>query len=231
MSRHRTRIKICGIRKTEDAIFAAHAGADAIGLIFYAPSPRAVTLEQALRVRDVLPPFVSTVALFVNAEPAFVSEVCGALRPSLLQFHGDETPDYCRGIQYPYVKAIRVSNEVTSGDLLEYETEFGAGRPGISGAQALLLDTFSTGQYGGSGESFDWRVVPASMSNKIILSGGLTPGNVRNAIASVHPWAVDVSSGVEVLDADGNGGVKKGIKDHARMQAFIDAVRSADEGT
>jgi phosphoribosylanthranilate isomerase len=229
MARHRTRIKICGIRQAEDAVFAARAGADAIGLNFYAPSPRVVALEQALRIRDALPPFVSTVALFVNAQPELVNQVCSALLPSLLQFHGDETPDYCRSIQYPYVKAIRVSNEATGDDLLEYEAGFGVGQPGISSAKALLLDTLSKGQYGGSGESFGWRVVPETMGQRIILAGGLTPQNVGNAIASVHPWAVDVSSGVEALD--GNGGVRKGIMDHARMQAFIDAVRLADEGT
>lgn len=229
MSRHRTRIKICGIREVDDAVFAARAGADAIGLVFYAPSPRALTMEQALRVRDVLPSFVSIVALFVNAEASLVERVCRELQPSLLQFHGDETPADCAAFQYPYVKAIRVSTEATSADLLEYESTFGVGEHGSAHAKALLLDTLANGQYGGTGESFDWHVVPETMGNRMILSGGLTPDNVGKAIASVHPWAVDVSSGVEVLDA--NGGVKKGIKDHARMQAFIDAVRLADEGT
>jgi phosphoribosylanthranilate isomerase len=229
MSRHRTRIKICGIREVDDAAVAARAGADAIGLIFYAPSPRAITLEQALRVRDALPPFVSTVALFVNAERVLVDQVCRELQPSLLQFHGDETPAYCREFQYPYVKAIRVSAEATGADLLEYESQFGVLQQGRSCAKALLLDTLAKEHYGGTGESFNWDVVPASMGGRIILSGGLTPDNVGKAIASVHPWAVDVSSGVEVLD--GKGGVKKGIKDHARMKAFIDAVRLADEGT
>lgn len=229
MSPHRTRIKICGIREVDDAVFAARAGADAIGLNFYAPSPRSLTVEQALRVRDVLPPFVSIVALFVNAEASLVERVCRELQPSLLQFHGDETPADCAVFQYPYVKAIRVSAEARSTDLLEYETGFGVGKQGVAHAKALLLDTLAGGQYGGTGEMFDWSIVPRSMGNRIILSGGLTPDNVGKAIACVHPWAVDVSSGVELLDS--NGGVKKGVKDHARMQAFIDAVRLADEGT
>jgi phosphoribosylanthranilate isomerase len=233
-SLRRTRIKICGIRKAEDALFAAHAGADAVGLIFYAASPRAVSLEEAIRIRDALPPLVSTVALFVNAAAADVAQVCKQLRPSLLQFHGDETPEYCRSIAYPHVKAIRVPSGAKAADLLKSELEFGvrweAGSHGMAtssmGAKALLLDTFSPTQYGGSGESFDWSVIPEDMRSRVLLSGGLTPENVFAAITQVQPWAVDVSSGVEQLNARGE--VQKGTKDHARIQAFIAAVREAD---
>ena len=215
---HKTRIKICGIRQVDDALLAAHAGADAIGLIFYAPSPRAVTLAQALAVRDALPPFVSTVALFVNAERAQVLEVCAALNPSLLQFHGDEDHDYCASFARPYLKAIRVGASMTADDLLQLQVTF-------SSAKALLLDTLSTSQYGGTGESFNWDVIPPAMREKIVLSGGLTPANVGEAVKKIRPWAVDVSSGIEV--GEGNN-IKKGIKDPDKILAFISAIKRAD---
>jgi phosphoribosylanthranilate isomerase len=208
----KTRIKICGIRRVEDALLAAHAGAGAIGLIFYTPSPRAVTLQQAIAVRDALPPFVSTVALFVNAARSEVIEVCESLNPSLLQFHGDEDHDYCASFSRPYLKAIRVGASMTAVDLVQLHTEF-------STAKALLLDTLSAGQYGGTGESFNWDVIPQSLREKIILSGGLTPMNVGDAVRKVRPWAVDVSSGIEM---------QKGIKDPEKILAFMSAVQHAD---
>jgi phosphoribosylanthranilate isomerase len=208
----KTRIKICGIRRVEDAVLAADAGADAIGLIFYAPSPRAVTLQQAIAVSDALRPFVSTVALFVNAARSEVIEVCESLNPSLLQFHGDEDHDYCASFSRPYVKAIRVGASMKADDLVQLHTEF-------STAKALLLDTLSAGQYGGTGESFNWDVIPVSLREKIILSGGLTPINVGDAVRKVRPWAVDVSSGVEM---------QKSIKDPEKILAFMSAVQHAD---
>jgi phosphoribosylanthranilate isomerase len=208
----KTRIKICGIRRVEDAMFAADAGADAIGLNFYAPSPRAVTLQQAIAVRAALPPFVSTVALFVNAARSEVNGVCESLNPSLLQFHGDEDPDYCASFFRPYLKAIRVGASMKADDLVQLQTEF-------STAKALLLDTLSTGQYGGTGESFNWNVIPQSLREKIVLAGGLTAINVGDAVRKIRPWAVDVSSGVE------SG---KGISDPEKILAFMSAVRLAD---
>jgi phosphoribosylanthranilate isomerase len=208
----KTRIKICGIRRVEDAMLAAQAGADVIGLIFYAPSPRAVTLQQAIVVRDALPPFVSTVALFVNAARSDVNKVCESLNPSLLQFHGDEDHDYCASFSRPYLKAIRVGASMKADDLVQLQIEF-------STAKALLLDTLSAGQYGGTGESFNWDVIPESLREKIILSGGLTPINVGEAVRKIRPWAVDVSSGVEM---------QKGIKDPEKILAFISAIQRAD---
>ena len=212
MNMSRTRIKICGITRIEDARCAADAGADVIGLIFYAGSPRVVTTEQALSISNALPPFVSTVALFVNAAPGEVEDVIDRLRPSLLQFHGDEDPAYCTQFGVPFVKALRVGSRMAAGDLLEYADTF-------STARALLLDTLSSGAYGGSGESFDWRIIPDAMRNRIVLAGGLGPHNVAAAVRAVRPWAVDVSSGVEI---------NKGVKDHARIMKFTEEVRHAD---
>lgn len=208
----RTRIKICGITRIEDARCAADAGADAIGLIFYAGSPRVVTIEQARSISIALPPFVSSVALFVNAAPGEVEDVIDRLRPSLLQFHGDEDSAYCAQFGVPFLKALRVGSGMAAGDLLEYADTFSA-------ARALLLDTLSSGAYGGSGESFDWRIIPEAMRNRIVLAGGLGPHNVAAAVRAVRPWAVDVSSGVEI---------HKGVKDHARIMKFTEEVRNAD---
>lgn len=213
----RTRIKICGITRLEDALCAAHAGADAIGFIFYGASPRAVTVEQAASISKALPPFISTVALFVNATPADVDEVIDRVRPSILQFHGDENAAYCMQFGVSFLKAIHVGAGVTADDLLECAKEFHA-------ARAVLLDTLSRGLYGGSGESFDWKVIPDEMRRRIVLSGGLQPGNVAEAIRTIRPWAVDVSSGVEVA------GAQKGVKDHAKIKKFIEGVRNADAG-
>lgn len=204
----RTRVKICGITRPQDAVAAAEAGADAIGLVFYAPSPRFVPVERAIELRDALPPFVQTVALFVNASQAQVQAVVERVRPAMLQFHGEETPAFCRGFGTPWLKACRVRPGV---DLLEY---FRAYR----GASGWLADAFAEG-YGGSGQSFDWSLVPAERDVPLVLSGGLHKDNVGEAIRRVRPWAVDVSSGVESA---------KGIKDAAKIAAFIREVKNED---
>ena len=204
----RTRVKICGITRPEDARAAAEAGADAIGLVFYPPSPRYLSAERAVLIRDALPPFVQAVALFVNPDAAQVAQVLGRVRPGMLQFHGDESPAFCAQFGMPYVKACRVRAGV---DLLEYLRAF-------SGAAAWLLDSFVE-EYGGVGERFDWSLVPARRERPLILSGGLARDNVAEAIRRVRPWGVDVSSGVESA---------KGIKDAAKIAAFIAEVRDAD---
>ena len=204
----RTRIKICGITRVQDARAAAQAGADAIGLVFYPPSPRLLGLDQARSLRDALPPLVSTVALFVNPPAEQVRAVLERVRPALLQFHGEETPAFCEQFGVPYLKACRVKPGV---DLLEYLRPF-------SSAAGWLLDSHVE-EYGGVGECFDWSLVPAECSRPLVLSGGLTRDNVGVAIRRVRPWAVDVSSGVES---------SKGIKDAARIAAFIAEVRNAD---
>ena len=204
----RTRVKICGITRRQDARAAAEEGADAIGLVFYPPSPRFVSVERALEVRDALPPFVQTVALFVNPDAAQVAQVIGRVRPAMLQFHGEEEPQFCAQFGVPWVKACRVRRGV---DLLKYLRPFSA-------AAAWLLDSHVE-EYGGAGESFDWSLVPAACDRPLILSGGLARDNVAEAIRRVRPWGVDVSSGVESA---------KGIKDAAKIAAFIAEVRNAD---
>ena len=208
----RTRVKICGITRPRDAIAAAEAGADAIGLVFYPPSPRYLSGERAVQIRDALPPFVQTVALFVNADAAQVAQVIGRVRPAMLQFHGEETPQFCDQFGMPYVKACRVKSGVSSGvDALEYLRPF-------SRAAAWLFDSHVP-EYGGVGEAFDWSMLPAARERPVILSGGLSRENVAEAIRRVHPWGVDVSSGVESA---------KGIKDAAKIAAFMAEVRNAD---
>jgi phosphoribosylanthranilate isomerase len=204
----RTRVKICGITRPGDGVAAARAGADAIGLVFYPKSPRFLSLERAAEIRDALPPFVQTVALFVDADAAQVSQVMGRVKPGLLQFHGDETPEFCRQFGLPYVKAARVRQGL---DLIEYLRPF-------AGAAAWLLDSFVEA-YGGVGERFDWSLVPRDLDRPLILSGGLERGNVAEAVRKLRPWGVDVSSGVESA---------KGIKDAAKIAAFIEEVRNAD---
>ena len=204
----RTRIKICGITRAEDAQAAARAGADAIGLVFYPPSPRFLSLEWARELRNDLPPFVIPVALFVNPTAAEVYTVLERVRPGMLQFHGEETPVFCAQFGVPYLKACRVKPGV---DLLEYLRHF-------SGAAGWLLDSHVE-EYGGVGESFDWSVIPADLNRPLVLSGGLTRENVGAAVRRVRPWAVDVSSGVESA---------KGVKDAVRIAGFISEVRNAD---
>lgn len=202
----RTRVKICGLTREEDVQAACEAGADAIGLVFYAPSPRAVTVEQAKMIVQHVPPFVSVTALFVNPR---VDEVQAVLAQtpaiSLLQFHGDETPEFCRQFGRAYIKAIPMRDEVDlAQQALLYDDALG-----------LLVDTYKPGVPGGSGESFDWHRLPKSLSKPLILAGGLTPDNVAQAIAQVHPYAVDVSGGVEFA---------KGVKDTAKVAAFMASV-------
>jgi len=204
----RTRIKICGITRPGDAVAAAQAGADAVGLVFYPPSPRFLNVERAREIRDALPPFVQAVALFVNPDAAQVAQAIGRVQPALLQFHGEETPDFCAQFGLPYVKACRVTQGV---DLVKYLRPF-------STASGWLLDAHVE-EYGGVGASFDWSLVPARLERPLVLSGGLTRGNVGEAVRRVRPWAVDVSSGVES---------SKGIKDAAKIAAFIAEVRNAD---
>lgn len=204
----RTRVKICGITRPQDGVAAAAAGADAIGLVFYPPSPRYLSVERARDIRGALPPFVQAVALFVNADAAQVAQVIGRVHPALLQFHGEETPEFCAQFGLPFIKAARVAQGV---DLLEYLRPFAA-------ASGWLLDAHVE-EYGGVGASFDWSLVPARLERPLVLSGGLTRDNVGAAVRRVRPWAVDVSSGVESA---------KGIKDAARIAAFIAEVRNAD---
>ena len=204
----RTRVKVCGITRPADARAAAEAGADAIGLVFYPPSPRYLSTERAVEIRDALPPFVQSVALFVNPDAPQVAQVIGRVKPSLLQFHGEETPQFCGQFGLPYVKACRMKPGVAA---LEYLRAF-------SGAAAWLLDSH-VAEYGGVGESFDWSLVPAQRERPVILSGGLSRDNVAEAIRRVRPWGVDVSSGVESA---------KGLKDAGKIAAFIAEVRNAD---
>jgi phosphoribosylanthranilate isomerase len=204
----RTRIKICGITRTADAAAAARAGADAIGLVFYPPSPRYLSIERAREIRDALPPFVQSVALFVNPDAAQVAQVIGRVHPAMLQFHGDEAPDFCAQFGLPYVKACRVKAGVSA---LEYLRPF-------SGAAAWLFDSHVP-EYGGIGEGFDLSLLPVVKEKPVILSGGLSSKNVAQAIRRVRPWGVDVSTGVESA---------KGIKDAAKIAGFIAEVRNAD---
>jgi len=204
-----TAVKICGITRPEDALAAARAGAHAIGLVFYAKSPRHVTPARAAEIIRVLPPFVTTVGLFVNATAEQVRAAVAEAPVGLLQFHGDETPEFCRQFKRPYVKAVRVKPGV---DLLQYAQEY-------HDAKALLLDNYVEGLHGGSGVAFDWSLIPRGLPLPVILSGGLTPENVMEAVRRVRPSAVDVSSGVESA---------KGVKDAQKIAAFIRGVRNAD---
>ncbi len=201
----RTRAKICGITTVEDAQAAVAAGADAIGLVFYAKSPRHVTVEEAAEIVASLPPFVDAVGLFVNTDPYEVNSVLSRVRLDLLQFHGDETSFYCQSFGRPYIKALRVRHGV---DLLQSAAEYAS-------AKALLLDTYQEGVVGGTGETFDWSLIPGNLPKPVILAGGLTPLNVGEAISRVRPYAVDVSGGVER---------EKGIKDAGMIAAFMRGV-------
>ena len=205
-----TRIKICGITRAEDALAAAHSGADAIGLVFYERSPRHVGIAQAVQLAAVLPPFVTSVGLFVNAEAAFVREVLNRVPLDLLQFHGDESPEFCAQFARPYLKAIRVKAGV---DLLQCASDFRT-------ARGLLLDAHVEGIPGGTGATFDWTLIPRRLPLPGILSGGLDAENVAEAIAQVRPYAVDVSSGVEA---------SKGIKDAVKIARFIQEARFMQE--
>lgn len=202
-----TRIKICGIREVAHAQAAARLGADAIGLVFYEPSPRYVAIERAREIVAALPPFVAPVALFVNPSQEEVARVLKQCPVALLQFHGDETPAFCASFGVPYLKAARVRPGM---DLLEYLASYDS-------AAGWLLDAYRDDAYGGTGEAFDWNLIPGKLGKPLVLSGGLTPDNVAEAVRRVRPWAVDVSSGVEIA---------KGRKDEQLIAAFIAAVRA-----
>ena len=200
------RIKICGITRVEDALAAARAGADAIGLVFHEASPRAVDIQRASLIVRALPPFVTSVGLFVDAEEARIRQVLERVPLDMLQFHGDEPDDFCRRFARPYLKAVRVRPGVDLDSL--------AGNwPGASG---ILLDSYKPGVPGGTGETFDWGLIPAQRNRNLVLAGGLSAGNVREAVDLTQPWAVDVSGGVEAA---------KGIKDVSKINAFIQEVK------
>ncbi len=206
----RTRIKICGITNEDDARAAAYAGADAIGLVFYDASPRSVTIERAQALCAALPPFVTLVGLFVDATEARIREVLDKVPLGLLQFHGKEAAQDCGRFHVPYIKAIRMRPGV----------DIAAMAVAYPDAQGLLLDTYRQGVPGGTGEIFDWSKVPGDLKSSIILAGGLSPGNVAEAIATVRPWAVDVSGGVEC---------SPGRKDPGLIDRFVSAVSAADK--
>ncbi len=209
----RTRIKICGITREEDLAAAVAAGADALGFVFYPPSPRCVTPQRAADLLALVPAFVTRVGLFVNEPAEAVRAVLAQAPLDLLQFHGDEDAGYCAAFGKPWIKAARVK---AGFDLLEYASAF-VGAPGVCG---LLLDAHVEG-FGGGGQTFDWSLIPRSLPLPLILSGGLHPGNVVEAVRTVRPWAVDVSSGVEAA---------RGIKDVTKINEFIAGVRDADAG-
>jgi phosphoribosylanthranilate isomerase len=205
----RTRIKICGLTREADVDAAVAAGADALGFVLYAASPRHVPLARAAALAQRLPPFVTPVLLFVNAALEEVQRAAGALPQALLQFHGDESPESCAAPGRPYLRAARVSPQL---DLLDFARRF-------HGAQALLLDAHVE-TYGGGGKVFDWSLIPPSVPLPVVLSGGLNPANVTDGVLRVRPWAVDVSSGVES---------SKGVKSAELMRRFCIAVREADD--
>lgn len=203
--RQRTRVKICGITRVEDAKAAVKSGADAIGLVFYAASPRSVDIQQAQKIVQALPAFVTTTALFVDPQPGLVQDVIDKLKIDLLQFHGNETAEFCQSFSRPYIKAVAMQ---TNTDLVAIANQYKL-------AIGLLLDTYKAGVPGGTGETFNWQWVPKQFSMPLILAGGLTAGNVRQAISETSPWAVDVSGGVEQA---------KGIKSAHKIQQFIEQV-------
>ena len=203
----RVRAKICGITRVEDALSSVEQGADAIGLVFYDQSPRNVSIKQAVEIAGNVPAFVSVVGLFVNAEPSFINEVISNVKIDLLQFHGDESPEECASYSLPFIKAIRVKSDT---NLVQYAIDY-------STAKALLLDAYTEGVAGGTGHVFDWNLIPKQLAKPIILAGGLKADNVAQAIQQVMPYAVDVSGGVEA---------SKGIKDAAKIAAFMRQVYS-----
>lgn len=215
----RTRVKVCGLTRQQDVAGAVTAGADALGFVFYADSPRYVSPATAAELIAKIPPFISTVGLFVNANQREVAAVLAQAPLTLLQFHGDESAAECAliaaEVNRPFIRALRVKPDMVAADLIEYELEYRAASTLCAG---LLLDTF-VDSYGGSGKVFDWSLIPESIASRVVLSGGLSAQNVTDAIQQIRPHAVDVSSGVEI---------DKGIKDLHKIHAFINAVRVAD---
>lgn len=200
------RVKVCGITRSEDAIAAVQCGVDAIGFVFWPHSSRYIDPESARRIAEVIPPFICTVGVYVDPDAAWVEQTARAAKLNLLQFHGDESPEFCNQFPQPYIKAIRVKPDA---DLLQYAQRYGA-------AKGLLLDTYAADMPGGTGHAFDWQLIPQQLSLPLILSGGLNPDNVARAIKQTQPWAVDVSSGVEAA---------KGIKDEKKIIAFMQGVK------
>lgn len=200
------RVKVCGITRSEDAIAAVQYGVDAIGFVFWPHSARYIDPESARRIAEVIPPFICTVGVYVDPDAAWVEQTARAAKLNLLQFHGDESPEFCNQFPQPYIKAIRVKPDA---DLLQYAQRYGA-------AKGLLLDTYAADMPGGTGHAFDWQLIPQQLSLPLILSGGLNPDNVARAIKQTQPWAVDVSSGVEA---------SKGIKDEKKIIAFMQGVK------
>ncbi len=209
MTPMRTRVKICGLTRIQDVEAAVASGADAIGLVFYPPSPRAVTIDQAARLCKVLRPFVSAVGLFVDARPDEIESVLAQVPLDLLQFHGDESPEFCSRFNRRWIKAIRMRPGI------DLEAE----RARFAGAEGLLLDAYHPARPGGTGQRFDWDLIPPQLAPEIILAGGLDPTNIAEAIARVRPYGIDVSGGVELA---------KGIKDHQLIASFMQGVREGD---
>lgn len=203
----RTRTKVCGFTRVQDMLAAAGSGVDAVGLVFYADSPRHVSLERAREIARRVPVFVDVVALFVDPEPALVESVVDQLQPELLQFHGAESAAFCAQFQRPYIKALRMSGDFS----LEQQAEV------YDNARGLLLDSYQPGVPGGTGKTFDWDLIPVSLRNRIVLAGGLDPGNVARAVSQVAPWGVDVSGGVER---------SPGIKDPELIRQFVEQVQA-----
>ena len=205
----RTRVKICGITRPEDAVQAANLGVDALGLVFYAKSPRNIEVQQAQEICQVLPGFVTTVALFLNPQASRVNQVLESVNIDLLQFHGTETAAFCESFNKPYIKALGIQGV---DDIEALFKEY-------SSARSVLLDSHGAGKAGGTGEIFDWAAIPSNLRRKIVLAGGLTPNNVAEAIEQVRPYAVDLSSGVESAP---------GIKDSILMERLMSEVKRAD---
>lgn len=206
----RTRVKICGVTRKQDVVAAAKAGADAIGFVFYEPSPRYVTSEVARELVSALPPFVSATGLFVNPDAEYVNTVLSQVPLDLLQFHGDESPEFCESFGVRWIKAVRVR---ASSDIENAFRDYG-------NASGLLVDAWDPDKYGGTGQAFNWSLIPEARPLPLILAGGLASDNVSRAVAEVRPWAVDVSGGVES---------SKGIKDDEKITDFINEVHRVDE--
>lgn len=206
-----SRVKICGITTVEDALAVANAGADAIGLVFYKKSSRFITSDQALEICEALPPFVSIVALFMNASSDYVHEIIADVPCDLLQFHGDESPDFCASFGRAYIKAVPMKDVDDEGlDFASYANQY-------PDAKGFLVDSHAPGEAGGSGQTFDWNQIPVDYPAPIILAGGLNPDNVASALRMADVYAVDVSSGVES---------SPGVKDENKINEFMQEVRS-----
>lgn len=206
---NRTRIKICGINNLDDAMQVARSGADALGLVMHKPSPRSVDIEVAAEIRRQMPAFITVTALFLDESADWIQQVIDRVRPDCLQFHGTESPEFCQSWNRPYIKAIPMGSV---DDIEAYATSY-------PGCQGFLLDSHVAGRQGGSGDTFDWSLIPSTFQYPLILAGGLSPSNVAEAVTQVQPWAVDVSSGVES---------EKGVKDRALIRQFCEEVLRVD---